>query len=118
MINFRNYKENNSYFILSQNLDPELFPIDLFGPVKCGILDPPGELIRIRQEFNQKRRFFESQEEFADEGGICNGVWVYFRSKKKMEDFLAKKTPLFIKDYEQLDKAIPFKLLRKRVFIP
>lgn len=118
MINFRKYSENNIYFILSQDLDPGLFPTDFYGPVKCGVLEPGKELIRVRQDFPPKRRLFEDKEEFIGNGSLNNGLWVYFKDKNKMETFLDIHTPIFVREYEQLQGAVPFELLKTRVYVP
>lgn len=103
MIEFRKYSENNTYFILPRDLDPELFPTDLYGPVKCGILEPGKKLIRIDQNFPPKSRFFEDQKEFLGKIGSLNkGIWVYFKDEKKMETFLDTHAPILVKEYEQL----------------
>lgn len=119
MINFRKYSENNNtYFIFPRDLDPESFPIDLHGPVKCGISEPGKELIRLYQDFPPKKRRFVDLGEFHGDDSLNNGIWAYFRDKRKMDDFLNSHIPFLIKEYEQLQGVVPFKLLKTRVFIP
>jgi hypothetical protein len=118
MINFRKYSEKSACFILQRDLDPELFPAHLYGSVKCGILEPGKELVRLCQDFPPKRRFFGDLEEFNWFGSLNNGIWVYFKDKKKMDDFLNSHIPYTVEEYNKLQGAVPFSLLKIRALMP
>lgn len=119
MIKFKNYKENNNiHFILSQDLKPENFPAHLYGPVKCGFLDPPGMLIRLAQAFIPKKKYFNDLWEFSDERNLNNGIWAYFREKDKMEKFLNSTRALTSMEYDKIPNALEYDRLRKRVIVP
>lgn len=117
MINFRKYRDENNCYILSYNLDPGIFPVTLWGPIKCGTLKS-GELIRLIQDFDPKERTFKGLFDFANEDHLNNGIWAYFTKEEAMRNFMEKNKPLFVKEYEKIPKTIPYEYLRRRVYIP